>query len=136
MNTTVAALFAVCFILCITQGYGGHSHSQSHSHEHGGERPPKPEFLDKLNDTLREEFWNIVKDRSIPPNEKREKVLAWGEKYGLEVCSLRHFRSILKQGFSTKIICWVAFNRIARNVPRRRVGLQWESGILRQERVA
>ncbi|XGW31881.1 hypothetical protein V3C99_010224 [Haemonchus contortus] len=86
MNTAVAVLFAVCFLLCITEGRHGHSHS----HEHGGERPPKPAFLDKLNDTLREEFWSIVKDRSIPPSEKREKVLAWGEKYGLEKETQEH----------------------------------------------
>ncbi|XGW31882.1 hypothetical protein V3C99_010225 [Haemonchus contortus] len=86
MRTVVAVLLAVSFLLYITEG----RHSHSHSHEHGGERPPKPAFLDKLNDTLREEFWSIVKDRSIPPSEKRERVLAWGEKYGLEKETQEH----------------------------------------------
>ncbi|VDO33253.1 unnamed protein product [Haemonchus placei] len=80
MNTAVAVLLAVCFLLYITEG----RHNHSHSHEHGGERPPKPAFLKNLNETLREEFWSIVKDKTLQPSEKRAKVLAWGEKYGLQ----------------------------------------------------
>ncbi|XGW31874.1 hypothetical protein V3C99_010219 [Haemonchus contortus] len=86
MNSAVAVLLAVCFLLYITEG----RHSHTHSHENGSERPPKPAFLKNLNDTLREEFRSIMKDRSLQPSEKRAKVLAWGEKYGLQKETQEH----------------------------------------------
>ncbi|KAK5984581.1 hypothetical protein GCK32_019996 [Trichostrongylus colubriformis] len=81
MKIALAILVTAYAVLLVL---GGHHSSES------GERPPPPEFLNTVNDTVRKEFWEIVKNRALPPEEKKASVLEWGKKYNLETQAQQH----------------------------------------------
>ncbi|PIO62497.1 hypothetical protein TELCIR_15941 [Teladorsagia circumcincta] len=80
MNTTLFVLLAGCAVF-----YTVFAHPPP-----GCQRPPKPEFLDNANETVRKEFFDIVKNHGVPPEQKRAQVLEWAKRYGLEEQAKQH----------------------------------------------
>ncbi|KAK5985983.1 hypothetical protein GCK32_020917 [Trichostrongylus colubriformis] len=52
--------------------------------------PFTSEFMRVINDTLREEFLQIVRNKTLSPDEKMEAVLKWAKPYGLEKLAKEH----------------------------------------------
>ncbi|XGW31893.1 hypothetical protein V3C99_010231, partial [Haemonchus contortus] len=57
---------------------------------HDNEEMKPPDFLDKLNATVRQEFMDIAKNHTLDAEEKRAAVLQWGRKYNLEKEAEQH----------------------------------------------
>ncbi|KAK6059245.1 hypothetical protein COOONC_03129 [Cooperia oncophora] len=45
---------------------------------------PVPEFLKNANETVRSEFFQIVKDHSLTRDQKKAKILEWAKQFGPE----------------------------------------------------
>nr|CDJ86785.1 unnamed protein product [Haemonchus contortus] len=71
MNIAFVVILTACILLRIID-----------SHESEDMKPP--DFLDKLNATVRQEFMDIAKNHTLDPEEKRAAILQWGSKHNLE----------------------------------------------------
>ncbi|KAK6046974.1 hypothetical protein COOONC_15521 [Cooperia oncophora] len=91
MNTGLAVLLAAWAVFCVIFG----------QEQPKCEHPPKPEFLNKVDENARKEFFDIVKNHDIPPEQKKEKVIAWGQQHGFAEEVKKHeemIQEMRKQG--------------------------------------
>ncbi|VDO88793.1 unnamed protein product [Haemonchus placei] len=77
MNITFAFVFTACVLFCMIGA-------------HDDEEMKPPDFLDKLNATVRQEFMDIAKNHTLEPEEKKAAILQWGSKHGLEDVARQH----------------------------------------------
>ncbi|PIO67930.1 hypothetical protein TELCIR_10301 [Teladorsagia circumcincta] len=54
-------------------------------------RPPfLPDYLKDANETVRNEFFDIARNQAVPLDQRREQVIEWAKKYGLEEQARQH----------------------------------------------